>query len=485
MKSNLNGTSAVPRYARWWTIGMVVTVAVFLAVGAIIVVVKTRQLMSDSRSPTFHRGDWQPPSQIVLDSSMRARPVPGWHTNVRDLGLPESSIFGTTDNFIWSKPFIGVIENNGYFLASSDSSPDRQWWLVGLNADTGKQLFAPVKIDAGPDIPNCFVNGAESVLCITDAVREGNLESVAWAIDTRTGDVLFHGPTNLHANASDGPSVEQVGAYAVARVPGEGIYGIGPHAETTWFVPGVGIGTTRWTSDATPPTLAAAKDSVRGSDRMTVFSLIDGKVITPKLGDGLRPLQAVVYPGGFAVEATSDMKLSIPDIVVFFDNAGNRVGQTDIWGTLTTLSMILPTLEAPESTVFGANGAGLIQVPDQQLGQNARVIGHRLYAPESTWEGPVKVRRWRQFDLTTGKEGNACRPNMTGYVANDGSVGVFETVRYETTGATTFAMDLNSCEKLWTTPVNPDSFHELWRIDNTLVELSDDGKELHSLVAPG
>jgi len=26
--------------------------------------------------------------------------------------------------------------------------------------------------------------------------------------------------------------------------------------------------------------------------------------------------------------------------------------------------------------------------------------------------------------------------------------------------------------------------HRLWRIDDTLVELSDDGKELHSLVAP-
>jgi hypothetical protein len=73
---------------------------------------------------------------------------------------------------------------------------------------------------------------------------------------------------------------------------------------------------------------------------------------------------------------------------------------------------------------------------------------------------------------------------MSGYVANDGRVGVFETVRYEITGATTFAMDLASCEKLWTTPVDPDSFHELWRIDNALVELSDDGKELHSLVAP-
>lgn len=416
---------------------------------------------------------------------MRARPVPGWRTNVRDLGLPESSIFGTTDDPIWSKPFIGAIENNGYFLASSQGSPDRQWWLAGMDVHTGKQLFAPVKIQAGPDFPHCFLNGPQLVLCITDAIHDGSMESVAWVIDTRTGDVLFNGPSNLHANSSDGPNVVQVGTYAVARVPGEGIYGMGPRTETTWFVPRVTVGTTRWTSDAAPPTLAAAADPVPGSDRMTVFSLVDGKVITVELGEGQTPEKTVVYPGGFAVKAVAPFSAHLPDVVMFFDDAGNRVGQTDIWGPLSTLSMTLPMLESsPSYTFFGANGSGLIQLPGEGLGPHSVLIGHHLYAPESSWEGPVKVRRWRQFDLTTGKEGNACRPNMSSYIANDGSVGVFETVRYEITGATTFAMDLATCEKLWTTPVNPDSFHELWRIDNTLVELSDDGKELHSLVAP-
>jgi hypothetical protein len=475
----------MPRYARLWTIGLVLAAVVALAVGAIVTVVMTKRLMSDDTAPTFRRGEWQPPEQTVLESSMRARPVPGWRTSVEDLGLPETNVFGRTDEpHVWSTPFIGAVGAKGYFLARSPGSPDAERWLVGLDVHTGKQLFAPVRIDAGPDFLDCFVNGPDSVLCISDAVREGNLESVAWAIDARTGSVLFNGPTKLHANSSNGPDVEQVGTYAVARAPGEGIYGIGPRTETTWFVPGVTIGTTKWTSDAAPPSLAAARDSVKGSDRMTVFSLIDGKVITPDLGKGLRPLTAVVYPGGFAFEATSDMKVSIPDVVIFFDDDGNHVGETKLSGFLSTLSKILPILESPDSTVFGANGAGLLQFPDQQLGQNARLIGHRLYAPESTWEGPVKVRRWRQFDLTTGQEGNACRPNMSGYVANDGRVGVFETVRYEITGATTFAMDLASCEKLWTTPVDPDSFHELWRIDNALVELSDDGKELHSLVAP-
>ncbi len=219
---------------------------------------------------------------------------------------------------------------------------------------------------------------------------------------------------------------------------------------------------------------------------MVVFSLTDGKVMEPDLGHGKIPGSAVVYPEGFAIEKIPDTDYSRPDGVVFFDETGNRVGETNVSGALSVFSMTLPIVEGvPNSTVFGANGAGLAQIPGEQLGQKAIVIGTRLYAPESNWEGPVKVRRWRQIDLTTGKEANACRPNMSGYIANDGSVGVFETVRYETTGATTFAMDLATCEKLWTKPVNPDSFHKLWRLSDTLVELSDDGKELHSLVAPG
>ena len=96
----------------------------------------------------------------------------------------------------------------------------------------------------------------------------------------------------------------------------------------------------------------------------------------------------------------------------------------------------------------------------------------------------MKARLWRQFDLTTGEEGTGCRANMTHYLANDGNVGIFDTARYEIDGPTTFAMDLTTCEKLWIMPYDPDSFHQIWRVDDTLVELSDDGTELHSLVAP-
>lgn len=440
---------------------------------------------------TFHRGDWQPPAQTVLSSSMRQQPIPGWHTSTADLGLPDTSIFGTTgsDAPTESEPFIGSIASNGYFLASNPGALDRQWWLVGLNIGTGARLYPPVKIDAGSAVPKCFVNGPEFVLCLADDVQAGKTESTAWVINAHTGGLQFNGPTELHTTPGSGVSVQQISNYAVAEIRGQGIRGVGPNAETTWSVPHASLVSSRVSAsavDTAPPTLAAAQDSSRGSDGMVVFSLVDGKVMEPDLGDGRIPGSAVVYPDGFAIEEVAETQHSTPDGVAFFDDTGNRVGETNVSGSLSVFSMTLPIVEgAPNSTVFGANGAGLVQFPDQQLGQNAVLIGHRLFAPESNWEGPVKVRRWHQFDLTTGAEGNTCRSNMSGYLANDGSVGIFETVRYEVTGATTFAMDLTTCEKLWTTPVNPDSYHQLWRIGDKLVELSDDGKELHSLVAPG
>lgn len=470
--------------ARWWIAGLVVAVAVCLAV-TVVIFVSGRS--TGGGAPTFHRGDWQPPQQAVLSSSMRVRPVAGWRTRATDLGLPDSSIIGTTGDATWSTPFVGSLQNNGYFLVSDPGAPDRQQWLVGLDARTGGPLFPPVKLEAPTRSPKCFVNEPSSVLCIADDVREGKITSVAWVIDADSGNVLFNGPTDLHTTPGSGVRVDQVGNFAVAELRGQGLYGIGQRAETTWSVPKTTkVSPTEWVADAAAPTYAVAEDASPGSDRTVVFSLTDGKVITPDLGEGRTPQNAVVYPDGFAVEATTDIDKSTPDVLVFFDSAGNRLGETDVSGFLSTLSMTLPMVKSsPSYTVFGANGGGLIRLPDEGLGPDAVLIGQRMFAPESTWEGPAQVRRWRQFDLGTGEEGSTCRPNMSHYVANDGEVGIFETTREEVTGATTFAMDLATCEQLWSAPVNPDSFHHVWRIGDTLVELSDDGTELHSLVAPG
>ncbi|AKS32939.1 hypothetical protein AFA91_14755 [Mycolicibacterium goodii] len=332
----------------------------------------------------------------------------------------------------------------------------------------------------------CFVNGPDQVLCAADGKLDGRTVSTAWVVDTQTGKVVFNGPTELHLTPGSGSHLTQVGSYVVAEIQGQGLSGVGPRAETTWLIPGAKkVSPTNWDADTAPPRLATAEDLAGGPDRVVVFSVVEGTVITPDLGEDRTPERAVVYPQGFAILAAGNRGAGVRDTVLFFDNAGNRVGESDIQGSLSDLSMVLPMIEsAPSYTVFGANGAGLIQLPGEGLGPDAVLIGHRLFAPESEWDGPVKVRRWRQFDLRTGEEGNTCRPNMQWYIANDSQVGVFETSQHDSTGATFFGMDLTTCEKLWTVPVNWESFHRLWRIDDTLVELSDAGKELHSLVAP-
>ena len=48
----------------------------------------------------------------------------------------------------------------------------------------------------------------------------------------------------------------------------------------------------------------------------------------------------------------------------------------------------------------------------------------------------------------------------------------------------TYGLDLATCKTLWTTTSRRDAFHYLWRVNTTLVQLSEDATELMSLVAP-
>jgi hypothetical protein len=54
----------------------------------------------------------------------------------------------------------------------------------------------------------------------------------------------------------------------------------------------------------------------------------------------------------------------------------------------------------------------------------------------------------------------------------------------QTVGLDTEATDLDTCERLWVISSAPGAWRDVWRINTTLVQLSDDGTELTSLVAP-
>jgi hypothetical protein len=166
--------------------------------------------------------------------------------------------------------------------------------------------------------------------------------------------------------------------YAIAETNRQGVYGIGPHAETTWFVPGDGKVPPRFSpTDIAPQTLAT---QVSGGDQMTVFSVADGKVVTPRLDEKERSLSAVAYPGGFAVEVVVDERMSTPDGVAFFDDAGTRLGYADATDFLATNSMDVPIVgSVPKSTVFSPHGDNLAEISRFGPGASAVLIGTRLF----------------------------------------------------------------------------------------------------------
>jgi hypothetical protein len=86
--------------------------------------------------------------------------------------------------------------------------------------------------------------------------------------------------------------------------------------------------------------------------------------------------------------------------------------------------------------------------------------------------------------LQTGEQGKTCEHSLGHpYLGTDGTVAVFEDGSPHV-GLLTQARDLTTCDTLWTITSPAGSFRDVWRINTTLVQLSDDGTELMSLVAP-
>ena len=72
---------------------------------------------------------------------------------------------------------------------------------------------------------------------------------------------------------------------------------------------------------------------------------------------------------------------------------------------------------------------------------------------------------------------------MQNYIATDGSIFVFEVTNRDA-GLLATAADRDTCERVWSLPTHPGSFDRIWRINTTLVQLTNDATELSSLVSP-
>lgn len=421
------------------------------------------------------RAAWQPPTEPVLSSSMREQPVVGWRTSVLDLGLPEANDSRIVVSNVPTGPraWVKSLGDNVYMLASSAASNGRQWWLAGVDARDGRRLFDAVPLGATMRQPQCFLNGPTDILCIDQFPS-----NTAWVIDGRSGAVIYTGPTDLRLGSAT-LAVAQVGIYAVAETDDQGVYGIGNRAETTWFVPGEGRAQTP-PPDAhgpSPQSLSAQGDANPRIWATTVFSVGDGRVIEPQMEQGAKLTETAMYSGGFA--ATIHSPDGGPSGISFFDEMGRRVGDQGVKGALSDDSIDLPVISSGDDSplaVYSPQGRKLIEVPH---GAISRVGTALLVNDTKSQSFPM----WQQYDLKTGDEGSACDFPMQNYIGTDGSIFVFEVTNHNA-GLLATARDRISCEKVWSIPSKPDSLARIWRINSTLIQLSDDGMELNSLVAP-
>lgn len=454
----------IKRIHRWWLVGAALAMVVVIAIAAVLISSRNHDTVSQTQTQTqTEHAELGLPAQPLLTSSMRQPPVTGWKLAAQDLGLPG----GTT-----MKPF-GNVSDRGYFVGVTGDG----WWLVGIDVATGRRLFEPVRLGSSNDAQafNCFVNGPTMVICVRQD-RDPNQPARAWVIDAGKGLLTFDGPTQLRISMTlNQPELQQVGDYVVATVTGKGVYGVGPHAELSWFVPGSGHLTqaTEWVRDIAPQTLGVQNGS--GSPTPSVvFSVTDGKTMKPVVLQDQQLGHAIVFPDGFGYEFHTGA--DSVDRLGFFDDSGQLLSHPDLVGTLRIGSLDLPMVET-ESTdvVLNIEGRQLLQIPKSPLMPYARRIGSTLFVTTDELQ-----RSWQQYDLRTGASGKSCETEAFGfsYIASDGAVAIADGRR-----APAEAYDLLTCDKLWSLPGSTQGqAKDVWRVNTTLIERVND--ELFSLVAP-
>ena len=197
---------------RWPIVVAVLAVVMAVAIAATV-------WWTTSGSQSWARSRWQPPQQQLLPS-MRLQPVPGWTTDIAQLGLPPGSTITPGDNLRWPHPLVGPLDDHwAYLLAASPNPVAPQRWLLGVDVRDGHGLFRPVALNISKPAPHCFVNGP-AVVCIADDFEN----ATAWVVDGKTGEVGYTGPTGVRLKPGAALQATQAGDYLVASTQGQGVY---------------------------------------------------------------------------------------------------------------------------------------------------------------------------------------------------------------------------------------------------------------------
>lgn len=439
------------RRSRWPLVLAALVTVVVVVSGAII-------WWFSAGSEAWARHRWNPPESDYLPS-MHTNPVAGWKADIATLGLPPASTITAGNDP--SGPIIRTGSSRAYLIASSPG-PTPQWWLTGVDAADGRRLFAPVALNMTTRAPSCFINGA-SVVCIA----EDDDRATAWVIDRQTGQLTYTGPTDVRLTSWGKRSARQAGNYLVAVTEKQGIYGVGPQAETTWFVPGAGV-------------VGSHNDDTafQGTGRegsATMFSLKSGEVIQPQFPDGVGSRGATFFEGGFAEQFTEKPG---DDFVQFFDTAGKLTINKRFDGKLGgTTGNLIGIADSDSYGIYTLQGDKLLDL----AGGRIQLIGTTLWVSEK--DKVTQSTAFRPYDMRTGDKGEPCEFDLsTGYLGSDGTVAVRAPVNPKS-DLLADAWDLSTCERVWSIPRNG-PLGRVTRLGDTLVRLSDDGTELYSLVAP-
>ncbi|OBK11794.1 hypothetical protein A5637_23355 [Mycolicibacterium fortuitum] len=439
------------RRSRWPLVLAALVTVVVVVSGAII-------WWFSAGSEAWARHRWNPPESDYLPS-MHTNPVAGWKADIATLGLPPASTITAGNDP--SGPIIRTGSSRAYLIASSPG-PTPQWWLTGVDAADGRRLFAPVALNMTTRAPSCFINGA-SVVCIA----EDDDRATAWVIDRQTGQLTYTGPTDVRLTSWEKRSARQAGNYLVAVTEKQGIYGVGPQAETTWFVPGAGVVGSH--NDDT------AFQGTGREDSATMFSLKSGEVIQPQFPDGVGSRGATFFEGGFAEQFTEKPG---DDFVQFFDTAGKLTINKRFDGKLGgTTGNLIGIADSDSYGIYTLQGDKLLDL----AGGRIQLIGTTLWVSEK--DKVTQSTAFRPYDMRTGDKGEPCEFDLsTGYLGSDGTVAVRAPVNPKS-DLLADAWDLSTCERVWSIPRNG-PLGRVTRLGDTLVRLSDDGTELYSLVAP-
>ena len=395
------------------------------------------------------------PADLLLSFPLDHQPVPGWRVTAAAIGLPPGIGVGTLFTTDRAK---------AYFV--TDCNPncpgDPTSWIYGLDTRTGARLFAPVAI-TGFQVPNpaCHANGPAVALCVTTTDPTTGKHRIASVLDLARGAVISTAPTDLNPWSGASPSVSLVGNYRgqsrlVANVTDSGVYGIGPDAELSWFVPGDGQA---FVPDADrvsviPPLTIAVQGPTLADPTFRVFSAVDGKDLTPTAPMGTTLKRAIVYQGGFAYQFEEGPTSAG---VLFYNTAGRLVArrQAERYPILIDNAAMPIVLDANVFRVYTADGKLLASIPGESANFQAplfRAIGTKLYV----FVGYSRGEHWQRWDLLADRRETTCQFELFDYVASHDQV-----VLTEDEFGSYVATDTSTCRTLWKTPTRNGSIEQV------------------------